>query len=583
MTDTVFDAAMGPASASAEVSVHPAVLDDVRATLRQRGLDAPEVVLLGLDGNGCVSVGRFDTSRGTVADTYSDVALSVGALDRAIADHLIRIGRVESPTSPEWHDELFDLIARGRERLQDSDGTFLMGRRHIRLFRLARRDVEEAGGALIARGEELARAAVAGAQAPAVVITDGLSVWPGLRDGIAKAVQVPVVDAAPSPLTATVPAVPLSGPREAHIPDAASGTPDAEAATSADPDTDGTATAADADHSADADNSAAADDSVDTDNSAAAHTSQSTDNISTEPEAVDGDRDETQPYADAVEAENADESQAARAGADPDNEPEVAAEVEDGVGAIVELDAEPVVDTALNLVADEVTEPPIGSPGRSGDFPVVDADRISSEQPSRPVDPAPATAFGATATSAFGTPPAQDPAPVREHVNMPPAFEDEARLIDPGPQVVGTAPMIPTHRTFPAREQHSPYGRPAPVPSRSRRTVLAGLALVCALAITAVAVALATGNDDSSQAPVAAPTTPTTTAPTTTAPTGQEYADPAIFAEARQPAQGYTPPPPPVVTNEQGPAPRPRSRAPRPQRGVTIPNPIPGLPPIVLP
>ncbi|KAF0967562.1 MULTISPECIES: hypothetical protein [Gordonia] len=571
MTDTVFDAALGPASASAEVSVHPAVLDDVRATLRQRGLDAPEVVLLGLDGNGCVSVGRFDTSRGAVADTYSDVALSVGALDRAIADHLIKIGRVESPTSPEWHDELFDLIARGRERLQDSDGTFLMGRRHIRLFRLARRDVEEAGGALIARGEELARAAVAGAQAPAVVITDGLSVWPGLRDGIAKAVQVPVVDAAPSPLTATVPAVPLSGPREAHTPDAAADAPDAEAATSADPDNDGTAPAADADHSADSDNSAAADHSVDTDNSAAAHTSYSTDNTSTEP--------------DAVAAESAEESQAARAGADPDKESGVAVEVEDVVDATVELDAESVVDTTPNLVADEVTEPAIGSPGRSGDFPVVDVDRISSEQPSRPVDPAPATAFGATATSVFGTPPAQDPAPVREHVNMPTAFEYAARRIDPGPQAVGTAPMIPADRTFPAPEQHSPYGRPAPVPSRSRRTVLAGLALVCALAITAVAVALATGNDDSSQAPVAAPTTttPTTTAPTTAAPTGQEYADPAIVAEARQPAQRYTPPPPPVVTNEQGPAPRPRSRAPRPQRGVTIPNPIPGLPPIVLP
>ncbi|GAB84279.1 hypothetical protein [Gordonia rubripertincta] len=580
MTDTVFDSAVGPASAATEVPVNAAVLDDVRSKLRLRGLDDdPQVVLLGLDGNGRVSVGRFDTSRGTVADSYSDPALSLGALDRAIADHLARIGRVESPTTPEWQDELFELISRGRERLQDSDGTFLMGRRHIRLFRMARRDVEEAGGALIARGEELARAAVAGAQAHAVVITDGLGVWPGLRDGIAKAVPVPIVDAAPGPLTAAAPTGPLDGSRGESEPEPTEAAArDVSASDSLT--TPGEEPAADV--PAEADTATPGDFDPD----------------AGDPDAGDpdaGDRDRTPaPLASEVtwtatnhEADGADSE------AESASEREVEAAAEPA--PVVDDSPEPVADESPEVVADAEPEPsekvtdrlappasgagpippdeaptgklplpfgrPDGSPGRSGDFPVVGVEEMPQARIVEPVDPAPATAFGALAAYP-GPSPVQEPAPVHEYI---------------------PAPMTPPHGNIPVPEQHSLAIRTGSAPVGPRhnlpaKRIWAGVALVCALAVIGVAVALAAGSNGSSPAPVAGPTTPATTAPTT-----QEYADPAIFAEARQPAQRYTPPPPPVATNEPAPSPRPRSRAPRPQRGVTIPNPIPGLPPIVLP
>ncbi|MDH3043451.1 hypothetical protein QEN40_21070 [Gordonia alkanivorans] len=597
MTDTVFDSAVGPASAAAEVPVDPTVLDDVRSKLRSRGLDDdPQVVLLGLDGNGCVSVGRFDTSRGTVADTYADAALSLGALDRAIADHLTRIGRVESPTSPEWQDELFELISRGRERLQDSDGTFLMGRRHIRLFRMARRDVEEAGGALIARGEELARAAVAGAQAHAVVIADGLGVWPGLRDGIAKAVPVPIVDAAPGPLTDAVPAGPLGVPQDKpEVPQDKPEVPQDEPEPTVTAESDATGT--------DSPPTTVEEPAADSNSADSAEVTDATDSSDpVEPEPVD-DRDETPASMQAEAAETSDgrESDPDDSEADRDDSE---AEVED----VVDSAPEDLVDVAPERAAVEVTAPtapkvsgsvgpddaptgklslpfdsPSGSPGRSGDFPVIGAEQMFQAPVARPVDHAPATAFGAL-TAHSGPPPVPEPVPVQHHTPVSPEGSFRTPRPDAGHPGAGPAPDMPPHANVPAPETLSLVNRPGPAPVRPRREVpakrvLAGVALVCALAIIGVAVALAAGGSNgSSPAPVAGPTTPTTTAPTT-----QEYADPAIFAEARQPAQRYTPPPPPVATNEPAPAPRPRSRAPRPQRGVTIPNPIPGLPPIVLP
>ncbi|WP_042375157.1 hypothetical protein [Gordonia alkanivorans] len=597
MTDTVFDSAVGPASAAAGVPVNPTVLDDVRSKLRSRGLDDdPQVVLLGLDGNGCVSVGRFDTSRGTVADTYADAALSLGALDRAIADHLTRIGRVESPTSPEWQDELFELISRARERLQDSDGTFLMGCRHIRLFRMARRDVEEAGGALIARGEELARAAVAGAQAHAVVIADGLGVWPGLRDGIAKAVPVPIVDAAPGPLTDAVPAGPLGVPQDK--PEVRQDKPEVpqdepEPTVTAESDATGT----------DSPPTTVEEPAADSNSADSAEVADATDSSDpAEPEPVD-DRDETPASMQAEAAETSDGRESDRDDSEADRD-DSEAEVED----VVDSAPEDLVDVAPERAAVEVTAPtapkvlsgsvgpddaptgklslpfdsPSGSPGRSGDFPVIGAEQMFQAPVARPVDHAPATAFGAL-TAHSGPPAVPEPVPVQHHTPVSPEGSFRTPRPDAGHPGAGPAPDMPPHANVPAPEPLSLVNRPGPAPVRPRREVpakrvLAGVALVCALAIIGVAVALAAGSNGSSPAPVAGPTTPTTTAPTT-----QEYADPAIFAEARQPAQRYTPPPPPVATNEPAPAPRPRSRAPRPQRGVTIPNPIPGLPPIVLP
>ncbi|GAB88460.1 hypothetical protein GORHZ_024_00020, partial [Gordonia rhizosphera NBRC 16068] len=119
----------------------------------------------------------------------------------------------------------------------------------------------------------------------------------------------------------------------------------------------------------------------------------------------------------------------------------------------------------------------------------------------------------------------------------------------------------------------------ASAPRKSRRTrILLGAVAVGAIIGIGGGVAVAVTGDGTSSDPVlnhAAPTTASTSSGT--------YADPADFAEARQTPVRYVPPPPPVETTvdrpgRQGPA-RPRTRPPR----ITIPNPIPGLPPIVFP
>ncbi|WP_439030378.1 hypothetical protein [Gordonia terrae] len=413
MTDTAADPAVGPTSADAEVMVDAAVVDTVRATLRDRGIpDDSELVLLDLDPDTGVSVGRFDPARGIVTDPYTDAALTLVALDRAIADHLVRVGRVAPPTSSAWHDEVLDLVTRGRDRLRDSDGTFLMGRDHIRLFRMARRDVAEAGEPLTARAEDLARAAVDGVGAPAVVISGRVGAWPGLRDAIALAVRVPVVD--------------VEGPADDSLPPARTAVP----------------------------------------------------------------------------------------------EPPVAPiTVPDSTAPLVSPPPEPPVPAAPS-------DPPPVFDGPAAHIPPVE---------DRP-DPVVMNGYVPQWTSA-GVGPAKAPA-------------------------ANAGPRRATRRRSTRR--------------RSTR-LLAALALVCAVSVVGVAAALAVAYDD--------PTTVSAPQPRTTAtPPGIEYADPAILAEARQPARRYTPPPPPETTTE-APATRPRPRAPRPPRGggITIPNPIPGLPPIVLP
>ncbi|EON31619.1 hypothetical protein GTC6_16605 [Gordonia terrae C-6] len=449
MTDTVADPAVTPTSAQAEVTVSAAVVDAVRAQFAGRGIpETAEVVLFDLDPRAGVTVGRMDPARGTIADPYTDSGLTLDALDQVIADHLVRVGRVAAPTSREWHEEVLDLVRRGRERLRESDGTFLMGRDHIRLFRMARRDIAEAGAPLTARAEDLARAAVSGAAAPAVVITDRVSAWLGLRDAVARAVPVPVVDVEPSG-NATRPA--MSGGHAAE--------PD-------------------------------------------------------EPEA----------------------------GVVPDRS----------------VPDDPATERQ------EVTAPE--------PTPIFEAVNQSPPTPAPTPAPTIATAFGALAPSG-ATP--HDPSS---------SHGAGQRLPDP-PPADRPAPDGNVPHAVAGPEQHPTTdsalaGSPLTGGRRRRGTrVLAVIGVLCAVAVVAVATALAVTHDEPSPA-VAAPLPQRTISSPE-----PEFADPAILAEARQPARRYTPPPPPETSAsvESAPRPRPRPRTPRPQRGVTIPNPIPGLPPIVLP
>ncbi|MFE0751892.1 hypothetical protein [Gordonia sp. NPDC058843] len=490
MTDTVADPAVTPTSAQAEVTVSAAVAEAVRAELGDRGIpETAEIVLFDLDPQAGVSVGRMDPARGTVTDSYSDSGLTLGALDQVIADHLVRVGRVAAPTSREWHEEVLDLVARGRDRLRESDGTFLMGRDHIRLFRMARRDVAEAGAPLTARAEDLARAAVSGAAAAAVVITDRVSAWPGLRDAVARAVPVPVVDVDPSG-NATRP--PSNG---GHAePDVPHSTVPPERIVEPEPSL--------------ADQVAAPDPS---------------------PDAVPSDT----PIFEAVN----------------ESPPMVAT----AFGALT-----PHAVAPYGVGEQPLRDEPPTDDRRPGGHPTYARERTGPHaSPPRPTPPL--------------TPQEPPPGPALSgswNVNVIPASEYPTA----GSLVAGSLPPS-------AESVTGPHAVGSPRRRRGGKRVLAVVALLCAAAVVAVATALAVAHDESTPAVAAPP-------PQRTAATPEpEFADPAILAEARQPARRYTPPPPPETSAsvESAPRPRPRPRTPRPQRGVTIPNPIPGLPPIVLP
>lgn len=515
MTDTVADPAVTPTSAQAEVTVSAAVVDAVRAELAERGIaQNAEVVLFDLDPRAGVSVGRLDPTRGTVADSYSDSGLTLAVLDEVIADHLVRVGRVAAPTSRDWHEEVLDLVTRGRERLRESDGTFLMGRDHIRLFRMARRDVAEAGAPLTARAEDLARAAVSGASAPAVVVADRVSAWPGLRDAIARAVPVPVVDVDPSGSITRPPAhgghaaepevphaIAVSG--DVIEPDVGVATPPAEQ--------DDVPTRSDDGFSAPAEMAEMAP-------SEDGHTHDTHDtpifeSVTQSPPVVATAFGALAPY---VAAPDVPRAQPLRDDKQFDELPPVGHDLRTPRNP--DAEQPPSGESAPRWTSAHTPTPPV----RSGDGEVN-------------VDPM--AGYSADTGSAIGAPPHSD-------------------VSVAGPQAAGAS-----------RRRHG------------GKRVLAAVALLCAVAVVAVATALAVGHDEAS---------PTVAAPLpqrTTATPEPEFADPAIYAEARQPARRYTTPPPPETTTpsaeEPAPRPRPRPRTPRPPGGVTIP--LPGLPPIVLP
>ncbi|MGC4961252.1 hypothetical protein [Gordonia sp. DT101] len=142
------------------------------------------------------------------------------------------------------------------------------------------------------------------------------------------------------------------------------------------------------------------------------------------------------------------------------------------------------------------------------------------------------------------------------------------------------------------------------------RRALIGIATICAIIAigTATAVAVTGGGDSDKPSAMGDDATATSQNDST-------YADPADLTEARVPAVNYVPPPPPPPeTTSEGsssdetttgrqrtgesrravprPPPRPRQQAPAPApapappplpRQRVFPNPIPGLPPIVLP
>ncbi|WAC57232.1 hypothetical protein [Gordonia sp. SL306] len=130
------------------------------------------------------------------------------ALDQALAEHLVRAGRVPTPRTDDWWNELRELAGRGRERLSTSDGTFVMGHRDVRFFRVSRRDLDEATASLAAEVAGVLREMGREFRTTSVVLGRGRDDWPGLDAVLQRSAHLPVV--APDP--------PVDGIRDVGVP-----------------------------------------------------------------------------------------------------------------------------------------------------------------------------------------------------------------------------------------------------------------------------------------------------------------------------------------------------------------------------
>ncbi len=175
--------------------VDAGLLGDVAARQLAAGVavDGP-FVLLDLDDDG-LRLAVVDPRAEVVVAQRRSPEIRPHMLDRMLADHLIDTGRVDEPTGSAWMVELVDLAARGRARLAASDSTFLLGRDHVRYFRVARRDLDEATMRLAA--EVARRCAEIAAAAPesvtSVVMRSAPETWPGLDAALTRCGTPPVV------------------------------------------------------------------------------------------------------------------------------------------------------------------------------------------------------------------------------------------------------------------------------------------------------------------------------------------------------------------------------------------------------
>ena len=123
--------------------IDASVISRVSDHLRRRHstlVDSFAVVSVAEDG---VDVTLVDVESGAAVVRRRAAGTSGAELDALISDHLVRAGRVDAPDSDEWTAELHLLSHKGRYRLAESDGTFIMGEKHVRLFRVTRRDVAQ--------------------------------------------------------------------------------------------------------------------------------------------------------------------------------------------------------------------------------------------------------------------------------------------------------------------------------------------------------------------------------------------------------------------------------------------------------
>ncbi|MCZ4550112.1 hypothetical protein [Gordonia rubripertincta] len=200
------------------------------------------------------------------------------------------------------------------------------------------------------------------------------------------------------------------------------------------------------------------------------------------------------------------------------------------------------------------------------------------------------------AALAGAVPPAMAVAPLKNpHSTLRPSrharpSDDETATALPLPATHLSLPPQPQPQPQPPGLVSAPQLREAPVPRveqaatadrrKQNRLVLVGAALLSVLILVGGATLVTTPwRDDTtqpqSQRYLTTPDTTAATTTTTTAPSSTPAVPPINTSAALAPVVKYTTPPPPPPPTTRRPAPRPRQN--------TIPNPIPGQPPIVLP
>ncbi|MDL9938750.1 hypothetical protein QSJ18_18540 [Gordonia sp. ABSL1-1] len=584
MSDDVTPSSGSPGAGGVIRLVDAATLAAIGAALSARGLPTGALVIVVDVTDAGTTVATVDgAGRVLEADPHAltDASTGFGRLDREIADHLVRIGRVEQPMTADWDRELLHLVEQGRDRLRDSEGTFIMGREHIRLFRLTRRDVTEASGQLLGRVETRAGAAAVrgGTAVSAVILAEGAQAWPGLRDALTRIVDLPIVELETDCL------IDDAGPDIAQPPHDHADTAEAgfgQPVSGTDAPTDPTPVVggqAGAESDRDEVSTSTADlPAVDFDEpgrvdveqpvQAVESMAQTRDLIDSAFEGfvsapISGDIDKLPAFEATVDAfdEVASAQQAPMptvdvpAGPQPGSHQHLPTGFDDAPTAQLPVIAARPLAAAYSQAPNEIDAEMFGQIGGYGD-------ESDSGAPHYVAGAAPGGTSPVPAWAVAGDVP-------NDGEDVPTANIDLGEGVDAVPD---DADLPDNHG---AEQSVSDGTRPT---GRLGAVVFAIVGLL-ALVVAGVVVAMsaAQGVDG------AVPDSSVQAAPT---PAGPGYADPAVLSEARQPAARYTPPPPPPPPRQtpagedsDRPNDRPRQRAPRPR--LTIP--IPGLPPIVVP
>ncbi|MGV9713992.1 hypothetical protein ACWDTI_25415 [Gordonia sp. NPDC003424] len=140
-------------------------------------------------------ISAVDPGEGVVVDQRVLWGVHPLALDQSLAEHLVRVGRVDAPLTDTWWNELLDLADRGRVRLASADGTFVMGHGDVPFFRVAQRDLDEATAPAAAEVSDVLREMSNDFAATSVFLGYDHADWPGLAPVLSRSVGLPVVEA----------------------------------------------------------------------------------------------------------------------------------------------------------------------------------------------------------------------------------------------------------------------------------------------------------------------------------------------------------------------------------------------------